>query len=155
MDELPYRPCVGIVLANYQGKIFAAQRIDSNFDAWQMPQGGIDGGEGPLVAAHRELFEETGVSSELVEVESEYPGWLNYDLPEEMVSTIWGGKFRGQRQKWFLFRFKGQDSDVNINTLHPEFSKWMWMGANDVINSAVYFKKDTYKSVIQEFKEFL
>lgn len=151
MRKLPYRPCAGIVLANARGKIFVGQRIDNNFDAWQMPQGGIDKGETPIVAAKRELFEETGILTELVDYEDEFADWLHYDLPENMVSEIWGGRFQGQKQKWFLFRFKGIDSDVNIHTKHPEFSKWMWMDSSDVIKNAVYFKKDTYTQVLQAF----
>ena len=151
MDSLPYRLCAGIVLACSHGKVFAGQRLDSDFDAWQMPQGGIDDGEEPLAAARRELSEETGIAPELAEFEAEFPDWLDYDLPEDLVPVIWGGRFRGQRQKWFLFRFKGQDSDINIDTSHPEFSAWRWMDADEIVRNAVWFKSDIYRQVMRGF----
>lgn len=152
MDSLPYRPCVGMVLANRDGRIFAGQRLDSDFDAWQMPQGGIDGDEAPLNAALRELCEETGVTENLVKLIAELPDWLDYDLPEELIAEIWNGKFRGQRQKWFLFQFNGEDSDINIHTAHPEFSEWKWMRASEVIDNAVWFKSETYRQVVGWFE---
>ena len=153
--SLPYRPCVGIVLASRHGLIFAGQRIDSGFDAWQMPQGGIDPGEEPLDAARRELCEETGVSAHLAEPKAEMPGWLNYDLPPDLVPRLWGGKFRGQSQKWFLFRFTGSDADINVATPNPEFSAWKWLSAEDVIANAVWFKTDTYREVMGAFADRL
>ncbi|MFN5995932.1 MAG: RNA pyrophosphohydrolase, partial [Paracoccaceae bacterium] len=109
-DSLPYRPCVGVVLIDARGMVFAGQRIDSPSPAWQMPQGGIDEGEKPREAAYRELREETGVTRELVEFVGKTHGWVTYDLPPELLGKVWGGKYRGQRQKWFLFRFKGKDT---------------------------------------------
>ena len=152
---LPYRKNVGIVLINPEGLVFAGQRIDNPGDAWQMPQGGIDEGERPKEAALRELFEETGVRSDLVEKLGKTEDWLTYDLPVEMIGTIWGGKYRGQKQKWFLFRFLGQDSDVNIATEHPEFSVWQWMQANDLVNRIVPFKHTVYEQVFDLFSPHL
>ena len=152
---LPYRKNVGIVLINPEGLVFAGQRIDNPGDAWQMPQGGIDEGERPKEAALRELFEETGVRSDLVEKLGKTEDWLTYDLPVEMIGTIWGGKYRGQKQKWFLFRFLGQDSDVNIATEHPEFSVWQWMQANDLIKRIVPFKRTVYEQVFDLFSPHL
>lgn len=151
VETLPYRPCVGIVLANPDGMIFAAQRIDSEFAAWQMPQGGIDPHEDALTAAKRELEEETGIGGRVIAVEAEYPHWLTYDLPGELIPQLWGGRFRGQRQKWFLFRFLGHDSDVNIETVNPEFSNWKWLSPEAVIGNAVSFKSDVYRQVIGAF----
>ena len=117
---LPYRPCVGVLLVNGDNDVFVGQRIDSDYDAWQMPQGGIDPGEDPRTAALRELQEETGVSPELVTVQAESSGWIPYDLPHDLVPKLWKGRFRGQEQRWFLMRFQGADADVNIATAHPE-----------------------------------
>src|SRR5688572_12521661 len=123
---LPYRPCAGVMALNKEGLVFVGKRI-SGAEAWQMPQGGIDPGESPEQAARRELAEETGiVKAELV---AETKGWLDYKLPPELIPTLWGGRYGGQRQKWFLLRFEGEDSDVNIRTLHPEFSEWRWAEA--------------------------
>ncbi len=151
MNNLPYRPCVGIVLLNSKNRIFVGRRIDSEYDAWQMPQGGIDEGETSEVAAHRELQEETGIEPGLVELTGAYPDWICYDLPPELVGQIWNGKYRGQRQKWFLFRFLGQDSDINIQTHVPEFSAWKWMSSEDVVDHAVWFKTDVYRKVMDSF----
>lgn len=155
MSDLPYRPCVGVVLINAEGRIFAGQRLDSTVAAWQMPQGGIDEGEKNRKAALRELWEETGVTEDLVEFVAKTDGWVTYDLPEELLGKVWGGKYRGQRQKWFLFRFKGTDDQVNIATEHPEFSEWRWIGADEMIASIVPFKKDVYETVVAEFRDHL
>ncbi len=154
-ETLPYRPCVGVVLINPQGLIFAGQRLDSTADAWQMPQGGIDEGEKPRDAALRELREETGITADLVEFLAKTPGWLTYDLPPELLGRVWGGKFRGQRQKWFLFRFTGRDDQVNIATTHPEFARWRWIGADEMVAAIVPFKRRVYEEVVAAFRPHL
>lgn len=154
-SDLPYRPCVGVVLTNPAGLIFAGQRLESDLPAWQMPQGGIDPGEKPKEAALRELREETGVTSDLVTYVDRTPGWLTYDLPPELIGTVWGGRFRGQRQKWFLYRFTGKDSDVRIDTAHPEFSRWRWIEADEMIASIVPFKRSVYEQVVAAFRQHL
>ncbi|SOC06481.1 RNA pyrophosphohydrolase [Rhodobacter maris] len=151
LTALPYRKNVGIVLMNAERRIFAGQRIDSPGAAWQMPQGGIDAGEKPKEAALRELFEETGVRADLVEKVAKTEDWISYDLPEELIGQIWGGKYRGQKQKWFLFRFLGSDSDVNIATEHPEFSVWQWMDPAELIEKIVPFKREVYTRVFTDF----
>ncbi len=152
---LPYRPCVGVMLINDAGLIFAARRIDSELPAWQMPQGGIDKGENPGVAALRELQEEISVPPDKVVPLAETREWLAYDIPPEMVPHIWGGKYRGQKQRWFLMRFAGQDSDIDLATDHPEFSDWRWITADEMLNAIVPFKRDIYAQVIDEFRDWL
>ncbi|QCO55999.1 RNA pyrophosphohydrolase [Pseudorhodobacter turbinis] len=152
---LPYRPCVGVMLINAEGLIFAGQRLDSEIAAWQMPQGGIDDGEKPRVAALRELWEETGVTADLVEKIAKTEDWVTYDLPPELLGKVWGGKFRGQRQKWFLYRFTGRDDQINIATEHPEFSKWRWIGVDEMIASIVPFKRAVYTQVAEAFRPHL
>jgi putative (di)nucleoside polyphosphate hydrolase len=151
--ELPYRPCVGVMLVNEQGKVFVGQRRDRDHDAWQMPQGGVDPGEDPRTAALRELWEETGVLPELVTVEAETDGWIPYDLPHDVVPTIWKGRYRGQEQKWFLMRFHGTDAQVNIETVHPEFSRWEWCAPKDLVSRIVPFKQAVYARVMKELGE--
>lgn len=153
--RLPYRPCVGVMLINPAGLIFAAQRIDSPTPAWQMPQGGIDEGENPGVAALRELEEEISVTPDLVAPLSESRDWLAYDLPVDMVPTIWNGRYRGQKQRWFLMRYLGADRQINLATAHPEFSEWRWIGADEMLASIVPFKRATYAQVIAEFRDWL
>ncbi len=155
MTDLPYRPCVGVTLINPQGLIFAGRRLDSTAEAWQMPQGGIDDGETPRVAALRELVEETGIKSAHVKFVAKTHHWLTYDLPPELLGKVWGGKYRGQRQKWFLFRFDGNDSEVDIAKDHPEFSAWRWIGAEELLASIVPFKREVYSQVIQSFRAYL
>ncbi len=151
---LPYRPCVGVMLINDAGLIFAARRIDSTA-AWQMPQGGIDADENPGVAALRELREETSVTPDLVIPLAETRDWLAYDIPPEMVPNIWGGKFRGQKQRWFLMRYTGQDNQIDLATDHPEFTDWRWLQAQEMLDAIVPFKRDIYAAVIDEFSEWL
>ena len=154
-DDLPYRDCAGVVLVNADGRVFAGQRLDHDKGAWQMPQGGIDRGETPENAALRELEEETGITRDKISVEAALSGWARYDLPDELLGRIWKGKYRGQRQMWFLCRFRGDDSDVNIATDHPEFSAWTWMSPETLIEQIVPFKRDVYAKVFDEFGEKL
>lgn len=149
--RLPYRPCAGVMLVNRDGGIFAGQRIDWPEPAWQMPQGGVDEGEDPRDAALRELEEETGVTRDLVRVEAETEGWIPYDLPLDIVSKRWGGRYRGQEQKWFLLRFLGSDDQVKIETVHPEFSCWKWVEPKELLANIVSFKRDVYARVLDEF----
>ncbi|MCL4675646.1 MAG: RNA pyrophosphohydrolase [Pararhodobacter sp.] len=158
---LPYRPNVGIMMINRDGLIFAAQRLDAArllggpVDAWQMPQGGIDEGEDPRVAALRELEEEIGVPPALVQVVAETPGWLSYDLPPDVVPRIWKGCYRGQKQKWYLLRFLGRDEQIDLNREHPEFSAWRWIDADGMIEAIVPFKRDIYRQVVAQFRPYL
>ena len=154
-EKLPYRPCVGIMLINAQGLIFAGQRLDSQVAAWQMPQGGIDDDEKPRPAALRELWEETGVTADLVEPLDKTKGWVTYDLPSDLLGKVWGGKFRGQKQKWYLYRYLGTDAQVNIATIHPEFGAWRWIGADEMVASIVPFKRAVYQEVVDHFRPYL
>ena len=149
--RLPYRPCVGVMLVNSAGHAFVGQRNDRDHDAWQMPQGGVDKGENPRDAALRELWEETGVTADLVQVEAESADWIPYDLPHEIVPKIWKGRYRGQKQKWFLVRFAGTDDQIDIATEHPEFSRWKWMPPGEMLTSIVPFKRAVYAQVLKEF----
>lgn len=148
--DLPYRPCVGLMLLNKNRHVFVARRIDMKIgEAWQMPQGGIDAGEEPRHAAMRELEEEIGTAR--AEIIAESKGWLNYDLPDELVAKVWGGKYRGQTQKWFALRFTGSDRDINIATANPEFSEWKWVKHNELPEIIVPFKKKLYEDIVREF----
>lgn len=150
--DLPYRPCAGIMLANKDGKVFVGQRLDNReSEAWQMPQGGIDEGEEPQDAAIRELFEETGVTADLVDIIAQSREEHFYDLPDELLGKLWKGKWRGQRQYWFLMRFKGEDGDINIETLHPEFSEWQWVVPDRLPHLIVPFKRRLYENIVAEF----
>jgi len=150
-DLALYRPAVGIMLLNRVGKIFVGRRIDMpvGMAAWQMPQGGIDPGETPREAALRELKEETGTAKALILGESR--GWLHYDLPAEIAGGMWGGRYRGQRQKWFAMRFTGEDRDINLATEHPEFDAWEWVEPERLPELIVPFKRQLYRDVLAEF----
>ena len=149
---MAYRPCVGIMLVNRDGKVFVGQRLDNVVEAWQMPQGGIDEGEDAKAAALRELGEETGIGPENVEIIAKAKDEHFYDLPPELLGKLWGGKYRGQRQYWYLARFLGQDSDVNIQTKHPEFRSWKWADPETLPELIVPFKRKLYRDILQEFK---
>jgi len=153
--SLPYRLNVGIMLVNSDGLVFAAQRIDNPGPAWQMPQGGIDKGEDVRQAALRELEEETGVSADLVSVEAESANWLTYDLPPDLVPRIWKGRYRGQKQRWFLMRFRGTDDQIVIDGDHAEFSRWTWIDPLELVEKIVPFKRDVYAQVVAEFGDRL
>lgn len=151
---LPYRPCAGVVLINPDGLIFAGQRIDTP-GAWQMPQGGIDAGETPHEAALRELTEETGVDPARVKLLGETSDWIQYDLPPHLLGKVWKGRYGGQKQKWFLLRFLGDDAEIVIETAHPEFDRWQWMRPGDLIDAIVPFKRDVYARIFAEFGDRL
>jgi putative (di)nucleoside polyphosphate hydrolase len=154
-DALPYRPAAGVMLLNREGKVFVAQRLDSTLEAWQMPQGGLDEGEEPLRGALRELEEETGIREQHVEVIARCPVELRYDLPDDLVGKLWKGKWRGQRQSWFLCRFTGTDADIDIETEHPEFRAWKWADPRELPAMIVPFKKKLYEDVLEAFSDWL
>lgn len=152
---LPYRPCVGLMVVSRDGRIFAGQRIDNPGPAWQMPQGGVDAGEAPEDAALRELWEETGITADKVEILARTRDWIPYDLPHHLVPKLWKGRYRGQKQIWFLLRFLGEDSDIDIRTRHQEFSRWTWLDPEELLECIVPFKRDTYRQVIEEFRSLV
>ncbi len=145
-----YRPCVGVALINREGLVFAGRRLDTP-DAWQMPQGGLDKGETPLEGGLRELREETGVKKSRVELLSATEDWISYDLPDHLIGKVWGGKWRGQKQKWLALRFLGEDSDVDITREPVEFSEWRWMKPEDLLAGMVSFKREVYVEVLKRF----
>lgn len=155
IEKLPYRPCVGVMVLNAAGEVFVGQRLDRNYEAWQMPQGGVDPGEDPRDAAMRELEEETGITRDLVSLEAETERWLPYELPHDLVPKLWKGKYRGQEQKWFLLRFNGTDEQVNIQTEIPEFREWRWLAPALMLEGIVPFKRAVYARVLEEFRDML
>ena len=152
-EQRPYRPCVGIFLLNNDGLVFAGRRIDSRAEAWQMPQGGIDAGESPLQACMREMREEIGTNT--AELISQHDDWLYYDIPLPLADRLWQGRYKGQKQKWMALRFTGDDSDINIATEEPEFCEWKWLSPHDLVDLAVPFKRDVYRSVLAAFAPYL
>lgn len=153
IERLPYRRGVGIVLFNAAGQVFVAQRLDSAEPAWQFPQGGIDRDEDPFLAAKRELQEETAVTSATLIAET--PDWLRYDLPRDLVPKVWKGRYRGQEQKWYAFRFTGPESEIRIDGEHPEFSEWRWMDFLETPNLIVAFKRPLYEGVVKAFRHLV
>lgn len=150
-----YRPAVGVMLLNPARKVWVGQRLDSTLEAWQMPQGGLDPGEDALEGALRELGEETGIRAELVEIVTRAPHELTYDLPDDLIGKVWKQPWRGQRQTWFLARFLGQDSDVDIATPDPEFRAWKWADPPELPALIVPFKKKLYEDLIAVFSDWL
>lgn len=146
-----YRPGVGIMLLNRRGDVFVARRTDVRGEAWQMPQGGIDRGEEPRAAALRELREEIGTDRATILAESK--GWLSYDLPAELVDKARHRHWRGQRQKWFIMRFTGDERDIDLATEHPEFEAWKWVSVKDLPDLVVSFKRQVYLDLVSEFPE--
>ena len=150
--QLGYRPCVGVMLVNHSGEVFVGRRIDTKEgDFWQMPQGGIDEGETAEDAAIRELGEETGIHGGLVEIIARSREEYFYDLPDDLIGKMWGGKYRGQRQHWFLMRFMGEDGDVDIHTKHQEFRAWKWAELAEIEKLIVPFKRALYRGLVDEF----
>lgn len=160
-ESLPYRPCAGVAVFNSQGLVFVGRRAGGpeHVDAthvWQMPQGGIDEGEDPYKAALRELYEETDIKS--VQKLGEIADWLAYDIPRDLIGQAWGGKYRGQKQKWYALRFSGEEREINVTAPagghRPEFIDWQWVSLRDVPDLVVPFKRDTYARVVREFENF-
>lgn len=151
-DSLPYRPCVGVMLLNERGQVFVAKRRDSK-DAWQMPQGGIDEGEGVHEAALRELKEEIGTNK--AEILGETVEKLRYDLPDHLLGKVWKGRWRGQEQVWLAARFTGRDEDIDLATEHPEFDAWRWVDADALPTLIVPFKRPVYEAVLKEFETII
>jgi putative (di)nucleoside polyphosphate hydrolase len=148
-DEALYRPNVGIMLLDADNRVFVARRIDTSTEAWQMPQGGVDEGEDPRRAAFRELKEEIGTDNAAILAESR--SWMRYDLPAEIAGRLWGGRYRGQRQKWFAMRFLGTDDAIDLETEHPEFNAWKWVAPSELTGLIVPFKRPLYAAILEEF----
>lgn len=155
MDKasLPYRKGVGIILINKDKQIFVGKRIDTRVGGWQMPQGGIDDGEDPEQAVLRELEEEVGTNK--VEIIASSKDWFHYDLPDDLIGKMWSGKYRGQQQKWFVLKFLGDDKDINLSTEIPEFENFKWVMPDELVDMIVSFKKELYKNITKEFKNYL
>jgi putative (di)nucleoside polyphosphate hydrolase len=145
-SDLPYRPCVGIMLFNQDGKVFVGKRIDQTVEGWQMPQGGIDKGEEPKQAVLRELQEEVGTGK--AKILGEMEDWVTYDLPKHLIGVAFHGKYRGQKQKWFALRFTGTDADIDLTAHEPEFADFKWVDLKELPDLIVPFKRDIYRQVI-------
>lgn len=150
-----YRSGVGIMLINNKKQIFVGKRIDNHSDAWQMPQGGIDTGEDEDLAVFRELKEETGIDKKEIAIISKSQGYYYYNLPYKLQKKFWGGKYLGQKQRWYIAEFIGDESKINVATEDPEFSHWKWIDNEKIIGSIVNFKQDLYRQIISEFSQFL
>lgn len=151
--QLPLRTGVGVVVLNSENKVFVGKRADNPFNNWQMPQGGVDAGESLLKAMTRELVEETSIKN--IKILKEFDQWLEYELPENLLGKIWKGKYRGQKQKWFIVRFLGDDNEININTKYREFIDWQWVDIEKLPELIVLFKKHIYEQIVKELKKFI
>ena len=151
INKLPLRIGVGAIVLNEKNKVFVGKRKDNPVDKWQMPQGGVNKNEGYLVAMKRELHEETGITS--IKVLKELDQWFEYELPKNLIGIIWKGKYRGQKQKWFIVKFTGKNSEIDLKTKHPEFIEWKWIDMNELPNVIVDFKKDVYLKLLKELKK--
>ena len=150
-----YRPNVGMMIINQKKEIFVGKRIDHPSNFWQMPQGGIDTQEIPSIAALREMEEEVGIKKNKVDLLTETKDWYYYSIPSDLAKTLWKGKYKGQRQKWYLYKFKGAEKDINIHTEHPEFSDYKWVTKDFLVPNIVPFKKKIYEKLLLEFKDYL
>ncbi len=151
--KLPMRDGVGVIILNHENKVFVGKRKDNPIDKWQMPQGGVDNGEDYLSAMRRELLEETSIKS--IKILSELEGYFEYELPDNLVGIIWKGRFRGQKQKWFITRFIGNEKEINIKTEHPEFIDWKWIHPNKLPEIIVDFKKNLYLRLLKKIEKFI
>ena len=152
-QKLPMRIGVGIILLNSKNQVFVGRRIDNPGDKWQMPQGGVENGEDFFTAMKRELFEETNIRN--IKIIKEIKQMYEYELPSNLVGIIWKGKFRGQKQKWFIAKFTGSENEINLNTSHPEFIEWKWIEMDDLPKVIVNFKKKVYDELLKELKKFI
>ena len=151
--KLPLRVGVGAIVLNYNNLVFVGKRKDNPIDKWQMPQGGVEKNENLINAMKRELYEETSIKS--IEVLKELENWLSYELPVELLGKIWKGRFRGQKQKWFIVKFTGSENEINLNTKHPEFIEWKWVNIDQLPDVIVDFKKNVYQKLKEEIKKFI
>jgi len=152
-QKLPMRDGVGAIILNNENKVFVGKRKDNPFNNWQMPQGGVDHGESYLAAMKREIFEETSIKN--LEVLKEIDGFFEYELPKNLVGIIWKGKYRGQKQKWFILRFIGSENEINLKTSNPEFIEWKWIFPNELPEVIVDFKKDMYTDLLNKLRKFI
>ena len=152
-NELPLRLGVGIIVLNKENKVFVGKRRDNPINKWQMPQGGVDRGESLVNAMKRELKEETSIRS--IEILKELEGWTEYELPDYLLGKIWRGKYRGQKQKWFIVRFLGRDKEINLKTTRPEFIEWQWLDIENLPSVIVHFKKKVYEKLLPVIKSFI
>ena len=150
-----YRPNVGMMILNNKKEIFVGRRIDHPSEFWQIPQGGIDPNERADLAALREMKEEVGIKKELVKLIAQTQDWYYYSIPKDLAQTLWKGKYKGQRQKWFLYQFNGKNDDINIHTKVPEFSDWKWVNKDFLVPNIVPFKKEIYTKLLNEFSDYL
>ena len=151
--QLPMRTGVGIILLNNNNQVFVGKRKDNPGDKWQMPQGGVDKGEDFITAMKRELIEETSIKN--IKIVKEIQNMYQYELPNNLIGIIWGGKFRGQRQKWFITKFLGKDDEINLDTQHPEFIDWKWIDPKDLPEVIVDFKKELYLNLLKEINQVI